>query len=464
MINVSADGHYTPSAVNERFDVSAGEEDPKVYAEHLDRIFERIREMPVNPQTGKRRILVYVHGGLNWHQHALDRVVSQYSPMHEVGTYPIFINWRSFFTTTYSEHLLRIREGQPSKLAPVTAPVYFLTDLGRAVAMMPRTLIKQGTHLLNKFRERGVKVAWYLMGADVPEGKVNPEHDFITYVPSRSSQRFSGPGWILWSIIMSPLKWVEAPFLSDLGRPAWEMMQRRTNTLFRKPDEFSLTNCAEIESDSLMQQRCRSGTGALADFVEKLDLFLKSEGGTGHDNGDYEVVLIGHSMGTIVLNKWLTAFPDLHVDHLVYMASASSTRQVVTHVVPYLQDHPHTQFYSLMMHPDNDNSELHFWGITPSGSLLVWVDNFLTTPQTELDRTFGRWENVRSALHVFPKEMLQSGQIRFKIFGFDEENSPQFHGDFDRFPYWEPNFWWKGPWEWQGKYYSGADPSDSSAH
>ncbi len=451
MINVDADGKYTPTQHDVRFNKKGGTDDPNVYQNHLTKIFDEIKHMPPNPVTGKKKILVFIHGGLNLYQSSIERVEDHYEAMFDEGTYAIFIHWRSFFFSTYKGHLTRIREGKVSRLAAVTAPVYLITDIARAIVMTPRTWVAQGIHSLNKLRERGFSIAEAILGVERTTEDTNPQEPFINYV--EHSKKQANLPLRTWSLIMTPLKWVQMPFISDIGRPAWDIMRRRTRTLFRKPKEFDTHECADIGSNDPVQQGCVAGTGALADFGQALQQFLVTEAGaTPQQNGSYELIYVGHSMGTFVINELLTARPDTHVDHIVYMAAAATIRDVTHHVIPYLSHHSATHFYSLFLHPDNDNSESHFLGLTPSGSLLAWIDNYYTTPITHLDRTSGRWENMRSALHVFPPQMLNS-QIHFKIFGFNSQNSPQRHGDFDNFPYWEPHFWWKGSWQWRDKGY-----------
>jgi pimeloyl-ACP methyl ester carboxylesterase len=252
----------------------------------------------------------------------------------------------------------------------------------------------------------------------------------------------------IWYWVTMPGTWILNPFVSEIGRPSWDIMQRRNKTLFRMPSEFEKEECAD------RSERCQRGTGALAVFLQHLETFIKQHHGHAQDNGDYTVTLIGHSMGTIVVNQILSERPQMHFDNVVFMAAAVSTHEVLDHTIPYLANHQATQFYSLSLRPNAENTETSLIGVEPSGSLLVWIDSYYTSPLTQLDRTFGRWENVRSALHVFPPEILQR-QMHFKIFGYDERNSPQEHGEFGRYPFWRPNFWWKGSWK-HGTYFYDA--------
>jgi len=167
MINIDKDGKYTPAPPNVRFDPDAGKDDPKFYKQYLDQLFMRINDnsqsadratepkrrrstpsgvaghprarhsasasmagAPPEPEGFRpKRILIYVHGGLNMYHNSIKKVVELHDDIGDGDFYPIFINWRSFFFTTYGEHLGRIRQGQPSRLAPFTAPLYLMTDL-----------------------------------------------------------------------------------------------------------------------------------------------------------------------------------------------------------------------------------------------------------------------------------------------------------------------------------------------
>jgi hypothetical protein len=222
-------------------------------------------------------------------------------------------------------------------------------------------------------------------------------------------------------------------------------------------------------------------TGAFAVFREELIKAL-SRGGPGSSR-PYRVTLVGHSMGTIVLNEWLrrdvidemqreveqghgrvevpTGPQPIQYEQIVYMAAACTVREFQRSVVPYLLQHgPRTdatdaaarvgtQFYNLTLHPVADLREVDYYDLPPRGSLLVWLDDFLTAPRTPLDRTLGRWDNIITAWRVIPEAAL--GQVTIKAFALaptgDRRESgkyygPQAHGDFRQAPYWNPAFWY----------------------
>jgi hypothetical protein len=105
---------------------------------------------------------------------------------------------------------------------------------------------------------------------------------------------------------------------------------------------------------------------------------------------DARIVMIGHSMGTIVINELLQLFPNLPYESLVYMAGAASVRDTARAVTPVLVNNRGcTKFYGLMLHPMNEARESTFYSLLPSGSLLVYVDEFLEVPKTVPDRTVG---------------------------------------------------------------------------
>ena len=191
-----------------------------------------------------------------------------------------------------------------------------------------------------------------------------------------------------------------------------------------------------------------------------------------------EITLIGHSMGTIVLNELLPQFPKLanKIDNIVYMASAARIRDSERTLIPLLErsiarekkqnengngkkkktKDGGLRFYNLMLHPLADAREPVAFTAAPSGSLLEWIDEMYEHPETVLDRTFGKWRNVRVAKHIFPKDVQD--RMTFKVFATTRNPStpakrrpikwetgpnPIKHGGFNDHDmrYWCPSFW-----------------------
>lgn len=238
-----------------------------------------------------------------------------------------------------------------------------------------------------------------------------------------------------------PLKYTLVPIIDGFGKPAWENMVRRTRNMYRTPSEFDLrTELAKVNDipekvESLAAEQIHEGkTGTLAKFFSKLEEQIT-------DGSNYEITVIGHSMGTIVLNEFFRSYRDYphiskSIENIVYMAAACSIRDMQDSVIPFMQSENHNaKFYNLTLHPLNDSGEANwsYLDVVPRGSLLEWIDNFLTTPATPLDRTLGKWENIIQATHVIPEKICD--RVTIKGFGVGTMKSigPQQHGEFDEF-------------------------------
>src|SRR5881296_2962462 len=55
----------------------------------------------------------------------------------------------------------------------------------------------------------------------------------------------------------------------------------------------------------------------------------------GKEVGDLAITLVGHSMGTMILNNVLEDYTDLSFDRIVYLAAAASIDDVRGAVLPY---------------------------------------------------------------------------------------------------------------------------------
>jgi len=222
-----------------------------------------------------------------------------------------------------------------------------------------------------------------------------------------------------------------------MARPAWDVMLRRTNTQFFTPTDLENVG-HRIEFGS------KDGSGALYRFLLELERVIKNE------NLPVKITLIGHSMGAIVVNRIIDLGLDLPIENIVHMASADSISHLFSYTVPYIATHD-VNFYSLSLHPENEDREVSAWGLTPSGSLLVWIDDMFSSPETVLDKRSGRWSNMERALPLIPGEA--KAKMHFKIFGINNNGceheqsadlcDPQEHGQFGDLPFWKKQAWWK---------------------
>lgn len=137
---------------------------PKDPTGHFQELFTSIKnkklknnnhKTPCQPATDKRRILLFVHGGMNTASASIKRAAQYSNDILCDGTYPIFINWDSSLTSSYIDHLFFLRQGERvedwcckwmnqriarpvGRLVGVgTAPFYATFDLLRGTVRMP---------------------------------------------------------------------------------------------------------------------------------------------------------------------------------------------------------------------------------------------------------------------------------------------------------------------------------------
>jgi hypothetical protein len=476
--------------------------DPEGTADTLPQFGERISGIfsamdQFHQKTGSNRILVFVHGGLNSWNDSLIAADSEMNDVMNAGYYPIFINWNSDLLSTYGEHLTSITQGETDDTwgRKILTPMYLLADLGRAATRMPIVWLNQlGSDLqaagadLSALKQKD-KFSSTTQPAEEAENQRWAAGDHgqalaRTYMELRQRQQLNVAGGARKEIrvyigpdmdvnvthmaeitgmyfLTLPTKLVTQPIIDWLGTPAWQVMSRRTLMAFdgelggnpASPDvKQSFVGHREMRG---MNASDFSVTGAVEVFRERLQQKVSGSG-----NQAYDITLVGHSMGTMVLNEWLRRDllegndPKIHhliYSNIVYMAAACSVRDFGRSVILYLLGHNTTQFYNLMLHPIADLQERsHGWDLVPRGSLLVWLDDFLTEPQTPLDKTLGRWDNIISAREMIPASVR--GQVTLKAFALAPYNvappppgqpdyGPQEHGQFRGRPYWCQEFW-----------------------
>lgn len=272
------------------------------------------------------------------------------------------------------------------------------------------------------------------------------------------------------TIPQMPFKLMSNMIIDGGGKGAWETMVRRTQTMFNSPEEFKEDAQFRVSPEDRRKAKEEAkyriiprSTGALSKFMETLTFEFKK-------TKEIEINLIGHSMGTIVMNEILHRYSDLSFKHIVYMGAACSINDFRTNVVPYLEKHLETDFYSLSLHPFAEQRESHVRGLIPRGSLLEWLDNFLTSPNTTLDRRMGKWENIVRTSNVIPNKVRS--RVTLKAFELckgknnsQNENkckechrncsqkppknlgNPQGHGEFTEQRFWEKDFWEEKYWK-----------------
>lgn len=368
--------------------------------------------------------------------------------------YPVFVTWPSGFFGSYGEHVAVLRQGQHWPVfGAITSPYFLTRDLAGGVVNAPRTWMFQGA----LDAALGFKVAF--KGSLLPSWQ-NAENVYEAVEPQRvgnDSREYPTPlrirlgpygrGWPTQAArffsywILIPLKVANSTlFLDGLGTGSWDVMLHRAHNLFRPGREFEETY-AEHDSRKIRDEDLkRDPSGALAEFLHALESHLERQPKTGANSRCYQITLVGHSMGAIILNRALRHFRELPVTRIVYMAPACSIADVESSVVPFLQRKKYrgTKFHVLTLHPQAEADEINAFDVVPRGSLLEWIDNFFSKPTSLEERRFGKWVNLLQALQVFKPVM---SQVTIKGFGVEGDSLPQKHGDFNLCPYWRESFW-----------------------
>jgi len=436
------------------------------YKAFITRLFV-VRDM-YRKATGNNKVLIFVHGGLNRLDKSTERAVKYHKLIEakaaDPGYFPIFINWQSNLTSSYLDHLYNIRQGEewPPPTGWPLAPFVFAADLIRAVGQAALTWGNQfqsdlesvrGTHsksiieakkVLDGIRDSDEQQFQISHGGKCPNLPEQENGDCRTSFELMTAL-------FKWLVTL-PTKIVSGPFIDALGTSAWNSMLRTSHLLFHSEQDFHPGSKIKAWEEHQRNKKEVEGIGGLSVFMRLLKEKIKT------DPEKWEITLVGHSMGTIVINEMLRRFPDIRYDDIVYMAAACSIREYEDSVFPYLNKHGQNQqrqkehepnkpkppqVYHLMLHEQAEVGEtLEYVDLPPRGSLLVWVDNFFSKPKTHLDRRLGRWTNLALAVHNTPKEMQE--QIFFKVFALGEstkETNPQRHGEFNEFPFWRETFW-----------------------
>ncbi|MSO93585.1 MAG: hypothetical protein EXQ86_09335 [Rhodospirillales bacterium] len=420
---------------------------------------------PTNPT----RLLIFAHGGLNSFNAARKQAVEQAPLMRKDGYYPVFMIWRTGPLATYWDQIAHVRTGDVSEVPSPTFPLYLAGDLGQGFARAP-------VNLKNQFKRYWRSEVVQDEAFEIDEKKVGENHgnpDSIYYnvtLPKifqdkRVIDAESVFKETLYFLLM-PVRGVVTILLDPIGKTAWENMVRRALSSIHRAAEFLV--CEDDKDDAsrcaaqkkVEQRDYPHGSGGFSKFFQELeDCFAKratnEAKGSGRDCllGTYgvnalegvKVTLIGHSMGTIIFNELISLYPGIPYENIVYMAAASSIRHFMDAIVPLIRDQAKKEdgvkFYSLMLHPLAEARERSVHqGAAPSGTLLEWIDEMYEPSVTPLDRTLGKWRNIRVAKHLLEEDAKP--RIKFKIFGFDK-NDPVEHGQFNdmKYCYWRPAFW-----------------------
>lgn len=362
--------------------------------------------------SGKKKVLLYLHGGLVSLRKSAEESRVLERRMEADGYFPVFVNWETGFGTSYGGHLTRGRNGRPSDAnSRAAAPLRFLLDTVDIAANAPRAWAASASDSVHS------NALWHKINdptimRDLPpcDGKLR----LVCSNPGTASRAKAFGRGVQWTL-QSPFKLLFTPIVYTGGEAAWFDMVRRTQLVFANDDEFWPERTI----------RSQEPQGALSVLLQEL---LECDDTAVH------VTIVAHSMGTIVSNAILSRYlndPRLELDRVVYLGSAAAVGESLRAVSTYLQAHPNTHFFNVMLHPRAEDRERSAAGFAPDGSLLVWIDSMYGHPHSFVERTFGRWLNVKTAMHLIPGPDDGDAQTLRKRMHFRvlaAESGPTTHG------------------------------------
>lgn len=266
-----------------------------------------------------------------------------------------------------------------------------------------------------------------------------------------------------------PTKITIAGLGGGFGSEAWGLMHRRIDSMFQHDKSFQV----DLKPmDSQVQQQGvysvvnndvrhgSSGVGAISVLLRQLVNYQSA-----HTNSviSKELRIIGHSMGTIVLNRALREFPGLKADTVVYMAAACSIKDFAGSVIPYMRGQGNqSRFYNLCLHPRAEERVRPLEGddmtgawipgeLAPRGSLLVWIDSFIDRPASFEDRVLGHFDNAMIASHVIPASVQTRVSMVAMAAGEPKSHRGylQQHEGFNEYRFWDRRFWKLEGWQTQ---------------
>jgi hypothetical protein len=343
----------------------------------LDNIVSKLREgmqriKECSPKPGcitPLKVLIFVHGGMNGYDQDFERMrrlLEQDETTRLPGLlssgisdyFPIFINWNSDPLDSTVDDLFNIRFGKRQKswqrlLTVPTAPFIILSRVLKSIS----TLLVSFIHLGYNVKEA------YAGAIEAGDPHVCAIADGLLFVP------------------FLPFYAISTPLLEGFGTPAWEIMKRRA--------ELAVASRLPEDTENAQEGAART---LIRTLMQNSQL----------DEVGLEVTLVGHSMGSIVINRllpFIEAKGNSSLKHIVYLAPAASIEDVNDYVIPYLFSHQNTHFSSFVLNRRDEAREVAIDGriwFLPRGSLLAWIDTFFEPASTLHQETSGRVTNINT--------------------------------------------------------------------
>jgi pimeloyl-ACP methyl ester carboxylesterase len=376
--------------------------------QYLQKILDGIDEYAVRAWNKKTTgnapgILIDAHGGLNTYSSAFQRAHNFLEAQGDPQRYPnlssyylLHINWNASIFSSLWDDLMRIRQGEINSLVAVpTAPGFFVGYTVNSILGAPRSLYSQMDNTLEGFHPE-------IPGETTGDRILIGAQYFLTY----------------------PIRAVTVPFIQGFGTPGWENMKRR--------DAFVFARILRPYDRYLSPPREYAERGAGRALMEKLKDRIPEQGKWKTENGrvgPMQITLVGHSMGTLVMNHLLEAFPEMYFDRIIYMAAACSIEDFENIVLPYLRMHPDTKFWGFSLAKVDEAREQGVIDLYERGSLLVWIDNLFEDVRTPWQRRFGKARNLERYYKLPPG----FDHTRVCIVSYKgRSGEPRKHGDFSK--------------------------------
>lgn len=443
---------------------------------HVKNIAERYWYECIHSATNPRdlEIVLVIHGGLVSMQASVEAAAAALGPIRAAAqaqdppasVFPIFVNWETGIVSAYTSHLFSVRHGREEPLwyTIPTAPFTALIDIGRAVTrLVPILFTSQGIFSVQAYRDPRPQA--------VPNGWLESAWiDTDDQVPGF----WERAGDAALTVFPGLARIATTPLLDTIGYSAYGNMARRARVLFLRDEDYDgghprptgalsllmhhLLEPSHFKQESVadLQRKLRI-EHALAAPAEKLAIEKKlavaerilESNRYPHESlpfanvGEPTFQIMAHSMGTHVANGLVRRYGrEATFREIIFMGAACSIREFVDQTLPYIVQNPDSGFYNLCLHPTNEIGEWSYGGTMPHGSLLVWVDSYITEIRTEMDCTLGHWNNVMRALPIIDN-LTSDIRRRIKIRGFPRAGDyPRKHGEFNdlRFQYWRPEY------------------------
>lgn len=442
-------------------------------AKQIGALMDAVRRSPHDT------IIVLVHGGRVSLAKGYRGTEARAPGLVAAGYHPIFVNWNSAASSTLFSHLFRVRQGHdwgPVRGA-LSSPFVVAADLGRAVSRAPLNVLHLASdhcralggvrHGTLESAERGSRVC-RIPGVDdfrrqqaefearLDDASAEPAVDGDSLVVGIGTYDLGvARGWAKLgvAVVTAVPQVVTGPLINGFGNGSYDEMRRRARSMIRSRREYV--------PDAGTETAYTPPTGAVYALIDSLQRLVRESDADSlppERRRRRSLILEGHSMGTIVIDRVLLHFPDLPVARIYYLASASTIHELETSVIPFLTRNPRTLYYHGMIHPYADAGEWQpdFLDMVPRGSLLEWVDDYLASPETPFDRVSGKWSNLIATQQVFTPAVR--ARVVLKAFGvrdeFDRDDDVLYralerHDGFSHpgFRFWDDASWRIRPWQ-----------------